>query len=133
MAPLPVPYRNPHPELEDQMNRTRRRRLALVLAAVCAIGALSAAVAFGAARRGDDVAVRDSGGTFRLTVPSLTDTSTFSWSAGGNGGEDIITVAGGRCPKSHPRRLGSSSSSSWTQIDGGPVRHRSRRRSICAR
>lgn len=115
------------------MNRTRRRRLALLLAAVCAIGALTAAVAVAAARRGDEVAVRDSGGSFRLTLPSLTGESTFSWSAGGGDGDDIVTVAGARCPKSHPRRVGTSSSSSWTQVDGGPVRHRSRRRSICAR
>jgi hypothetical protein len=115
------------------MNRTRRRRLALLLAAACAIGALTAAVAYGAARRGDDGAVRETAGSFRLTVPSIAGRSTFSWSSGDRRGDDIITVPGTKCPKSHPRRLGSSSSSSWTQVDDGPVRHRSRRTSICAR
>jgi hypothetical protein len=113
------------------MNRTQRRRLALLLAAACLVGALTAAVALGAARRGDERAL-SADGSFRMTLPGQIGSSTLSWSAGG-GGDDVIVVPGSKCPKSHPHKVGSSSADSWSQVNGGPVRHSSHRRSYCAR
>jgi hypothetical protein len=113
------------------MNRTRRRRLALLLSAVCAIGALTAAMAFGAVRRGDDRTATADAGSFHLTLRPFAGGRTFSWSAGTRG-DDVIAVPGGTCPKSHPRKVGTSSTSTWTQVNGGPVRHRSHRRTVCA-
>lgn len=113
------------------MNRTRRRRLALILAAVCAVGALTAAMAFGATRRADDRAATAGTGSFDLTLNPFGRASTFSWTSGDHG-DDVIVVPGRKCPKSHPRKVGTSSTSTWTQVNGGPVRHRSHRRTVCA-
>ena len=46
---------------------------------------------------------------------------------------DVVTVKGDRCPKGHPHRVGRSSSSSATRVDGGPLRRTSAHSSICAR
>jgi hypothetical protein len=113
------------------MHRTRRRRLALLLAAVCAIGALTAAMAFGATHRGDDRAVAADAGSFDLTLRPFAGGSTFSWSARDHR-DGVVVVPGTRCPKSHPRKVGTSSTATWTQVNGGPVRHRSHRRTVCA-
>jgi hypothetical protein len=111
------------------MDRTRGRRLALLLAAACAAGALTAAMAFGAARRGDEHTA--TAGAFHLNLRPLAGADTFSWSTGGRG-DDVVVVPGARCPKGHPRKVGTSSTSTWTQVNGGPVRHRSHRRTVCA-
>ena len=114
------------------MTRNPRRRIALMLVAACVLVALTAGVAIGAAVRGSD---RTTGGTedsFRVTAPAAWPAPwvpTISW----NGDDDVISVRGSKCPRSHPKKVGSSSSSSSTQVDGGPVRRRSHRRTICAR
>jgi hypothetical protein len=46
---------------------------------------------------------------------------------------DVIEVRGKWCPADHPRRVGTSSSSSSTQVDGGPVRRQASLRLLCAR
>jgi hypothetical protein len=46
---------------------------------------------------------------------------------------DTITVRGTRCPKSHPHKVGSYSSWSSTQVNGGEVIRRSRRAVLCSR
>ena len=46
--------------------------------------------------------------------------------------DNVISVRGTKCPKSHPHKVGSSSTGSWTQINGGKVEHSSGRRTLCA-
>jgi hypothetical protein len=46
---------------------------------------------------------------------------------------DTIAVRGTRCPKSHPRTVGSYSSWSSTQVNGGKVTRRSRHAVLCSR
>jgi hypothetical protein len=46
---------------------------------------------------------------------------------------DVIEVRGKWCPADHPRRVGTSSSSSSTQVNGGPVRRQASLRLLCAR
>ena len=114
------------------MNRAQRRRLALLVASACLVGALTAAVALGAARRQHERPLGADAGSFRMTLPDAVGGTTLSWSAR-RSDDDIIVVAGTKCPKSHPHKVGSSSAGSWTQVNGGPVRHTSHRRTYCAR
>lgn len=111
------------------MTRDPRRRLALLLLAVCVAVALTAGVAIGAAGRGPD-RTADESSTVRTSAawPSLWP-PPVGWSSD----DDIISVRGKKCPRSHPKKLGSSSSSSTTQVNDGPVRRHSRTRSICSR
>ena len=114
------------------MTRNPRRRIALILAAACVLVALTAGVAIGAAGRGADRTTAATEDSFRVTAPANWPTSwlpTVSFT----GGNDVISVPGRKCPRSHPKKVGASSSSSSTQVNGGPVQRRSRRRTICAR
>jgi hypothetical protein len=62
-------------------------------------------------------------------LPTSVTPSPVSASDGGG----IVTVPGTRCPKSHPRRVGSYSSWSTSQVNGGAITRRSVHRVICAR
>ena len=46
---------------------------------------------------------------------------------------DVIEVNGKRCPNDHPRKVGTSTSRSSTQVNGGPVRRKERHVLLCAR
>jgi hypothetical protein len=114
------------------MPRNPRRRIALMLAAACILVALTAGVAIGAARRGTDRTTAASEDSFRVTAPANWPTSwvpTVSFSPG----DDVISVPGRKCPRSHPKKVGASSTSSSSQVDGGPVRRQSHHRTLCAR
>jgi hypothetical protein len=126
----PTAARRPDPEQEPPMTRDPRRRLALLLLTVCVAVALTAGVAIGAAGRGtaDRTADESSAVTTNAAWPSLWP-PPVGWSSD----DDIISVRGKKCPRSHPKKLGSSSSSSTTQVNDGPVRRHSRTRSICSR
>jgi hypothetical protein len=91
------------------MDPFTQRRLLAMLAAALVLTVLLAGMAL--ARR--DVA---SAATAQATPP-----------------RDTITVRGTRCPKSHPHKVGSYSSWSSTQVDGGEVIRRSRRAVLCSR
>jgi hypothetical protein len=140
MSQLPIlhptaAYGRP-PKEDPPMTATSRRRL-LMLALISAsalIGVITAAAlgASGPARdRGDSSdtgppragLVRDAAFPARFSLPEV------SWSSAA---PDVIVVRGDRCPKSHPRKIGSSSSGTWTQVDG-KVTRRSYRSVICAR
>lgn len=114
------------------MTRNPRRRIALLVAAVCVLVALTAGVAIGAAGRGADDTSAPTPDSFRVTAPANWPSSWVPTVAF-TGGTDIISVPGRTCPRSHPKKVGASSSSSSTQVDGGPVRRHSRHRTICAR
>jgi hypothetical protein len=112
------------------MTRDPRRRLALLLLAVCIAIALTAGVAIGAAGSGPDRTADESATvTTSAAWPSLWP-PPVDWSSGD---DDVISVRGKKCPRSHPKKIGSSSSSSTSQINDGPVRRHSRSRSICTR
>jgi hypothetical protein len=128
----PTAARRPDPEQEPLMTRNPRRRIALLLVAACVLVALTAGVAIGASGRGGDHTTAATEDSFRVTAPAgwpAPWVPTVSW----NGNDDVISVSGTKCPRSHPKKVGSSSSSSSTQVDGGPVRRHSRHRTICAR
>jgi hypothetical protein len=135
---LPVPSRAarrrlPSPK-EPRMTRTRPRRLATLLAAAGAVAVLMAGVALGSARGGADREQTAETSAFRLTMPDVIRTGLdrlpdVTWRSDDN---DVITVAGKSCPRSHPHKIGSSSSSSWTDVNGR-LTNRSRRRAICER
>ena len=114
------------------MTRNPRRRIALLLAAACVLVALTAGVAIGASGRdgaGTTAATEDS---FRVTAPANWPSSWLP-TASYTRDDDIISVPGRKCPRSHPKKVGASSSSSSTQVDGGPVRRESHSRTLCAR
>jgi hypothetical protein len=114
------------------MYRTRPRRLAILLVAAAAVAVLMAGVALGSAGRGKD---RDSSAettAFRMRIPEIAsiDVPAVKWTRSDD--DDVITVTGKNCPRSHPHRIGSSLSSKWTD-DNGRVTHRSIRRTVCER
>jgi hypothetical protein len=92
------------------------RRIITLLAYACALVALTAGMAL--AHAGRDRAP---------APPAPPQVSAFG------GGIDVITVRATKCPKSHPRRVGSYSASSTTQINGRVIRRRSVHRVVCAR
>jgi hypothetical protein len=117
------------------MTYVQRRRILTLVVAACLLAALSAGVALGTVRhdrgRGraqadppprvtiaDDLGFRDSAGPLSV-----------SWVDDG----DVITVQGTKCPKSHPHKVGSFSSASSTQINGGKVTRHNRRSVSCSR
>ena len=119
---------------EIRMTTTPRRRLlTLVTISACVLLAVMGAAALGAGHLGHterpDAASRAFAVPDDTTLPRLA-VDRASWSGGGT--SDVITVAGTKCPKSHPRKIGSSTSQSWTQVDG-KLTHRARHRVICAR
>jgi hypothetical protein len=111
------------------MTRSNRHRLAVLLAAACVVVALTAGVAIGAAGRGTDRATEVSSGLPAGAAWPHLWPPRVPWASA----DDVISVPGKKCPRSHPKKIGSSSSSSATQVDGGPVRRHSRTRAICAR
>ena len=114
------------------MTRNPRRRIALTLVAVCVLVALTAGVRHRRRRPRERPHDRRDRGLVPRVLPATWPAPwvpTISW----NGGDDVISVPGRKCPRSHPKKIGSSSSSSSTQVDGGPVRRHARHRTICAR
>ena len=113
------------------ITRLRRRALALP-AAACALVAATALIVT-AVGRADDRAARDDAGRPAMTRVAgwLADGDIWSPRARSER-DDVITVRGRKCPKSHPHKVGSSARS-WTRIDDGEVKRRSRRSVICAR
>jgi hypothetical protein len=114
------------------MYRTRPRRLATLLVAVAAVAVLMAGVALGSAGRGKDGDGSVASSAFRMGIPELAsiDVPDVRWTRSDD--NDVIAVDGKKCPRSHPHKVGSSLSSSWTD-DNGRVTHRSRRRTVCER
>jgi hypothetical protein len=128
------------------MPRQPRRSFVVLLATGIAItaGAVIGDVLRGsdaapaAAARTPELAVPDGVGALREGVKALPDkvgVPTISWQRSGPGSDPggVITVRGSTCPKSHPHKVGSSSTGTWTQINGGMVEHRSSRHVPCAR
>jgi hypothetical protein len=113
------------------MTRNSRRRIALLVIAACVLVALSARVAIGAAHRGSDAVTAETA-SFRVATPDTWPSWVPRIPGWGNDG-DAISVPGNTCPRSHPKKIGSSSASSATRLDGGPIRRHSRYRSICTR
>ncbi|MEA2382469.1 MAG: hypothetical protein QOH72_2440 [Solirubrobacteraceae bacterium] len=113
------------------MTRNSRRRIALLVIAACVLVALSARVAIGAAHRGSDPVTAETA-SFRVATPDTWPSWVPRIPGWGNDG-DAISVPGNTCPRSHPKKIGSSSASSATRLDGGPIRRHSRYRSICTR
>jgi hypothetical protein len=120
---------------EPSMTYVQRRRIFTLVVGACLLAALSAGVALGTVRhdRGRGHAQAD-------PPPRITLADDFgfrdvagpvgvSWVDDG----DVITVRGTKCPKSHPHKVGSFSSSSSTQIDGGKVTRHTRRTVSCSR
>jgi len=114
------------------MYRTRPRRLATLLVAAAAVAVLMAGVALGSAGRGKarDGSVETS--AFRMRIPDIAgiDVPDVRWTRSDD--NNVIAVNGKKCPRSHPHKVGSSLSSSWTN-DNGRVTHRSHRRTVCER
>jgi len=110
------------------MHRLPRPRVLILVASVCALLAVTAGVALAAGGRTRTVQVTDAAAP-RLTLPdrvALRDGFEVR-------GRDVITVPGTKCPKTHPRKIGSSSSSSSTQVNGGPITSRSHHSVVCSR
>jgi hypothetical protein len=128
----PTARRRPDPEQEPRMTRTPRRRLALLLVAACVLVALTAGVAIGAAGRGTD-RVASEQESFRVTGPDLWPGSWVPTISSSRRADEAISVPGRKCPRSHPKKIGSSFSSNTSQVDGGTVQRHTRRRSICTR
>jgi len=114
------------------MYRTRPRRLAILLVAAAAVAVLMAGVALGAAGRGKDGEARADTSAFRMTIPDIAsiDVPHVKWTRSDD--DDVITVTGKKCPRSHPHKIGSSLSSEWKD-DNGRVTHRAIRRTVCER
>lgn len=111
---------------------TRLRRRALALPAVaCALVAATALIVT-AVGRADDRAARDDAAQPAMTRVAGWLADGDSWSPRARERDDVITVRGRKCPKSHPHKVGSSARS-WTRIDDGEVKRGSRRSVICAR
>jgi len=127
----PTARRRPDPQQETRMTRNTRRRVALVLAAACVLATLGVGVAIGAAHRGSHP-VPATTASFRFPTASAWPSwvPTVSWPGDDAG---AITVAGRKCPRSHPKKIGSGSASSATRVNGGPIRRHSRYRSVCTR
>ena len=134
--PLPVPYRAARRRLpieqEPSMTRIRPRRLAILLAAAGTVAVLMAGVALGSANRGSARESTADKSAFRITIPEIAgiDTPDVKWTRSDD--DDVITVNGKKCPRSHPHKVGTSLSWKWTD-DNGRVTHRSHRRTVCER
>jgi hypothetical protein len=124
--------RRPNAAKEHIMYRTRPRRLAILLAAAAAVAVLMAGVALGSAGRGKDRDGSVESSAFRMRIPDIAsiDVPHVKWTRSDD--NDVITVDGKKCPRSHPHKVGSSLSSSWTD-DNGRVTHRTHRRTVCER
>jgi hypothetical protein len=116
-----------------------RRRAPRALPAAVAALALAGAVAAGAGGSGSPSGTTEAAAaeTVRVAAPTITLPDDLrvklpKVTVRGPSG-DVIKVKGDRCPKDHPRRVGTSSSSSWSQVNGGPVKKREQRRLLCAR
>jgi hypothetical protein len=116
------------------MNRIRPRRLAILLAAAGAVAVLMAGVALGSAGRGDDRESTAETSAFRIRIPDIAsiDVPDVKWTRSDDKDDDIITVKGKKCPRSHPHKVGTSVDWSWKN-DNGRVTHRSSRRTVCER
>jgi hypothetical protein len=114
------------------MYRARPRRLAILLVAVTAVAVLMAGVALGSAGRGKARDGSVDGSAFRMRIPEIASIHLpdVTWTRSDD--NDVIVVDGRKCPRSHPHKVGSSVSSSWTD-DNGRVTHRSHRRTVCER
>ena len=134
--PLPVPGRaagrRPNAAKETRMYRTRPRRLAILLVAAAAVAVLMAGVALGSAGRGNDRGSNAETSAFRMRIPDIAsiDVPDVKWTRSDD--DDVITVKGKKCPRSHPHKVGTSLDRSWKN-DNGRVTHRSHRRTVCAR
>jgi hypothetical protein len=114
------------------MNRIRPRRLAILLAAAGAVAGLMAGVALGSAHRGSDRESTADESAFRMRIPEIAgiDVPDVKWTRSDD--NDVITVNGKKCPRSHPHKVGTSLDWNWTN-DNGRVTHRSHRRTVCER
>jgi hypothetical protein len=112
---------------------TRLRYRALALPAIaCALVAATALIVT-AVGRADDRAARDEAAQPAMIRVAHGMATGDVWSPRARGErDDVITVRGRKCPKSHPHKVGSSARR-WTRIDDGEVKHGSRRSVICAR
>jgi len=134
--PKPVPARaagrRPNAAKETVMYRTRPRRLAILLVAAAAVAVLMAGVALGSAGRGKDGEANAETSAFRMRIPEIAsiDVPDVKWTRSND--NDLITVDGKKCPRSHPHKVGTSSSWSYRN-DNGRVTHRSRTRTVCER
>jgi len=110
------------------MPRLPRPRLIMPLASVCALVAVAAGGPHAAGVRTRAVHITDA------AAPPLKAPDRFALRDRFEvRGRDVITVQGTKCPKSHPHKIGSSSSSSSTQVNGGPITSRSHHSVVCAR
>jgi hypothetical protein len=110
------------------MTRLPRPRVLLLLASVCALVAVTAGVALAAGGRAGTVRIADA------STPEITFADRLTLPDGSKvPGHDVVTVRGTKCPKSHPRKIGSSSSYSSTQVNGGPITARSHHSVVCSR
>jgi hypothetical protein len=114
------------------MYRTRPRRLAILLVAAATVAVLMAGVALGAAGRGNDGDTTTESSAFRMRIPDIAriDAPDVKWTRSDD--DDVITVEGRKCPRSHPHKVGTSLSWNYRN-DNGRVTHRSRRRTVCER
>jgi len=134
--PRPVPGRaagrRPNAAKETLMYRTRPRRLAILLVAAAAVAVLMAGVALGAAGRGKDGEGNVETSAFRMRIPEIAsiDAPDVKWTRSDD--DDVITVKGKKCPRSHPHKIGTSSSWSYKD-DNGRVTRSSSRRTVCER
>jgi hypothetical protein len=115
------------------MTRIRPRRLAILLAAAGAVAVLMAGVALGSAHRGSDrESTADESALPMMRIPELAsiDIPGVKWRSSDD--DDVITVNGKKCPRSHPHKVGTSLDWKWTN-DNGRVTHRARRRTVCER
>jgi hypothetical protein len=120
---------------EPSMNHVQRRRVFTLVVAACLLAAVSAGVALGTVRQDRGRGLAQADPPPRVTIADdlgfrdVAGPLSASWVDD----HDIITVRGTKCPKSHPRKVGSSSSESSTQINGGKVTRHTRRTVTCAR
>jgi hypothetical protein len=114
------------------MPRTRPTRLAILLvAAAAAVVVLMAGVALGSAGRGTDRGNVETS-SFRMRIPDVGNLDRLPDVKWSRSDDDVITVDGKKCPRSHPHKVGTSSSWSYRN-DNGRVTNRSRTRTVCER
>jgi hypothetical protein len=113
------------------MPRTRPRRLAILLVVAAVVAVLMAGVALGSAGRGDDRGTVEKT-SFRMSIPDIGNLDRMPHVKLSSDDNDVITVDGKKCPRSHPHKVGTSSAWSYRN-DNGRVTNRSRTRSVCER
>jgi hypothetical protein len=112
------------------MHRLPQPRVLMLLASVCVLVAVTAGVALAAGGRTQTRTVH----LADAVAPSGTLPDRLALRDGFEvRGRDVITVPGTKCPKSHPRRIGSSSSTSSSQVNGGPITSRRHHSVVCSR